>query len=150
VYGIVDGGRGVPFMDVRREGRELAVMLLYREKLTGLADLTIPDIEDVSADAVRFAGKLVSGVRSDLSAIDAAISEASEHWDISRMGLVDLAMLRVGVYELLERRDTPVGVIINEAVEIARKFSSDECSRFVNGVLDRIAGDVRGEVNTED
>ncbi len=137
-------------MDVRREGRELAVMLLYREKLTGLADLTIPDIEDVSADAVRFAGKLVSGVRSDLSAIDAAISEASEHWDISRMGLVDLAMLRVGVYELLERRDTPVGVIINEAVEIARKFSSDECSRFVNGVLDRIAGDVRGEVNTED
>ncbi len=137
-------------MDVRREGRELAVMLLYREKLTGLADLTIPDIEDVSADAVRFAGKLLSGVRSDLPAIDAAISEASEHWDISRMGLVDLAMLRVGVYELLERPDTPVGVIINEAVEIARKFSSDECSRFVNGVLDRIAGDVRGEVNTED
>lgn len=137
-------------MDVRREGRELAVMLLYREKLTGLADLTIPDIEDANADAVRFASRLVSGVRSGLDAIDAAISGASEHWDISRMGLVDLTMLRVGVYELLERPETPVGVIINEAVDIARKFSSDECGRFVNGVLDRIAGDVRGNANTEE
>ncbi|MCK4409102.1 MAG: transcription antitermination factor NusB [Candidatus Eisenbacteria sp.] len=137
-------------MDVRREGRELAVMLLYREKLTGLADQTIPDIEDASDEALRFASRLVSGVRSSLSAIDAAISAASEHWDIPRMGIVDLTMLRVGVYELLERPDTPVGVIINEAVEIARKFSSDECGKFVNGVLDRIAGDVRREADTED
>ena len=136
-------------MDFRREGRELAVMLLYREKLTGLTDLAIPDIEDGTEEALEFAGRLVSGVRSDLERIDAAISEASEHWDISRMGIVDLTVLRIGVYELLERRDTSVSVIINEAVEIARKFSSGECGRFVNGVLDRIAGDVRRQGDTE-
>jgi N utilization substance protein B len=130
-------------MDVRREGRELAVMLLYREKLTGLTDPDIPGIDEASEAAVRFADQIVSGVRDGLEQIDEAISAASEHWDIPRMGLVDLTVLRIGVYELLERRDTGVGVIINEAVEIARKFSSEECGRFVNGILDRIAGDVR-------
>ena len=137
-------------MDFRREGREFAVMLLYREKLTGLTDLAIPDIENASEEALEFAGRLISGVRSDLERIDAAISEASEHWDIPRMGIVDLTVLRIGVYELLERPDTSVSVIINEAVEIARKFSSGECGRFVNGVLDRIAGDVRRQGDTED
>lgn len=137
-------------MDFRREGREFAVMLLYREKLTGLTDLAIPDIQDGTDEALEFAGRLVSGVRSDLERIDAAISEASEHWDIPRMGIVDLTVLRIGVYELLERRDTSVSVIINEAVELARKFSSRECGSFVNGVLDRIAGDVRRQGDTED
>jgi N utilization substance protein B len=147
---VTDGERGVAFMDVRREGRELAVMLLYREKLTGLTDLGIPDMEDASEEAIELAGTLVSGVRSGLESIDAAISEASEHWDIPRMGIVDLTVLRIGVYELLERPDTSVAVIINEAVDIARKFSSDECGKFVNGVLDRIAGDVRRHDDTEE
>ena len=137
-------------MDPRREGRELAVMLLYRERLTGLADRAIPDIETASEAAVEFAEELVSGVRENLADIDEAISGASEHWDIPRMGIVDLTVLRIGVYELLNRRDTHVGVIINEAVEIARKFSSEECGRFVNGVLDHIAGDVRGKAKMEE
>jgi N utilization substance protein B len=118
-------------------------MLLYRENLTGLIDPDIPGIDEVSEAARSFAAQIVSGVRDGLEQIDGAISAASEHWDIPRMGLVDLTVLRIGVYELLERRDTGVGVIINEAVEIARKFSSEECGRFVNGVLDRIAADVR-------
>jgi N utilization substance protein B len=136
-------------MDWRREGRELAVKLLYREKLTGLTDMAVPDIEEVPERARAFAGQLVRGVRSGLPEIDAAIAAASEHWDIPRMGLVDVTVLRIGVLELLERRDTPVSVIINEAVDIARKFSSDECGRFVNGVLDRIAGEVRGPSRKE-
>ncbi|MEA3409032.1 MAG: transcription antitermination factor NusB [Candidatus Eisenbacteria bacterium] len=139
-------------MDVRREGRELAVKFLYREKVTGLTDqneLAIPNLEDASEGALEFASVLVSGVRSGLAGIDTAISEASEHWEIPRMGIVDLTVLRIGVYELLERPDTSVAVIINEAVDIARKFSSDECGRFVNGVLDRIAGDVRRQGDTE-
>ncbi|MFH1865581.1 MAG: transcription antitermination factor NusB [Candidatus Eisenbacteria bacterium] len=136
-------------MEVRRQGRELAVMLLYREKLTGLTDLGIPDIDDAAAEARAFAATLVSGVRAGVEGIDSAIAGASEHWDISRMGIVDLTVLRIGVYELFERPDTPVGVIINEAVEIARKFSSDECGKFVNGVLDRIAGEVRYGAKTE-
>jgi len=131
-------------MDPRREGRELAVKLLYREKLTGLTDLAIPDIDDVPEEARTFASALVDGVRAEFERIDDAIAGASEHWDIPRMGLVDVTVLRIGVYELLERVDTPVSVIINEAVEIARKFSTAECGRFVNGVLDRIASDTRG------
>jgi len=137
-------------MGFRREGRELAVMLLYREKLTGLTDREIPNIESTCVEALEFASELVSGVRAGLTDIDAAIAGASEHWDIPRMGIVDLTVLRVGVYELLGRPDTSVAVIINEAIEIARKFSSEECGRFVNGVLDSIAGGVRDGSKSEE
>ena len=137
-------------MGFRRDGRELAVMLLYRERLTGLTDRDIPDIDGICAEALGFANELVSGVRAGLTDIDTAIAGASEHWDIPRMGIVDLTVLRVGVYELLGRPDTSVAVIINEAVDIARKFSSEECGRFVNGVLDNIAGDVRSESKPEE
>ena len=137
-------------MGFRREGRELAIMLLYRERLTGLTDRDVPDIEDICPEALGFADELVSGVRAGLTDIDAAIAGASEHWDIPRMGIVDLTVLRVGVYELLGRPETSVAVIINEAVDIARKFSSEECGRFVNGVLDSIAGDVRSESKPEE
>jgi N utilization substance protein B len=131
-------------VDFRREGRELALKLLYREELTGLADLNVPDVEESGDKAREFAGMLAAGVRTSISEVDAAISGASEHWDISRMGTVDRTLLRIGVFELLHRPDTSVAVIINEAVELARRYSSDECGRFVNGVLDRIARDSRG------
>lgn len=131
-------------MGVRREGRELAMMLLYREAVTGLTDRAIPDIEEAHPEAVAFADLLVAGVRADLAVIDSAISGASEHWDIGRMGAVDRTILRIGVYELMRSPQTPVGAVINEAIETARKYSSEECGRFVNGILDRIARDVRG------
>jgi N utilization substance protein B len=128
-------------VDFRREGRELALKLLYRETLTGLADFNIPDAEDYGERARAFAEMLASGVRKSLFEVDEAISAASEHWDISRMGTVDRTLLRIGVFELLHRPDTSVAVVINEAVELARLYSSDECGRFVNGVLDKIARD---------
>ncbi len=130
-------------MGVRRQGRELALKLLYREEVTGLTDLAIPEIEEEHEEALAFAGLLMEGVRERLEAIDGAISEASEHWDISRMGAVDRTVLRIGAYELLFAPQIPVGVVINEAVDCARKYSSDECGRFVNGVLDHIAKLVR-------
>ncbi len=131
-------------MGVRREGRELAIMLLYREEVTGLTDPAIPGLEEANRAAVEFARSIVEGVHEHAPRIDAAISSASEHWDISRMAAVDRTIIRIGAYELLCESATPVGVIINEAVEGARKYSSDECGRFVNGVLDRIARDARG------
>lgn len=138
-------------MEFRREGRELAVMLLYREELTGLTDLAIPDIEEANDEALEFARALVAGVRESMAEIDAVISDASEHWEISRMGVVDRTVIRVGVHEILDWPDTPVAVIINEAVEVARKFSSEECGRFANGVLDRIARESRtGNTSPED
>ena len=133
-------------MGVRREGREIALKVLYRQEVTGLTDPDIPGMEDARPEAIDFATELVRGVRAHLREIDDAIAAASEHWDISRMGAVDRTVLRIGVYETLRTPETPVGVIINEAVDTARKYSSEECGRFVNGVLDRIAREARGEV----
>jgi N utilization substance protein B len=130
-------------MGARREGRELALKLLYREAITGLEDPVVPDIDEADPRSLAFARTLVAGVREHLGAIDAAISAASEHWDIGRMGAVDKTVLRIGVYEILHERATPLGVIINEAVDAARKYSSDECGKFVNGVLDHIARESR-------
>jgi len=130
-------------MGVRREGRELALKLLYREEITGLADAVVPGIEEADPRSVDFALALVAGVRAHRGEVDAVISGASEHWDITRMGAVDRTILRIGAYELLHEPATPVGVIINEAVDAARKYSSEECGKFVNGVLDHIAKDSR-------
>lgn len=130
-------------MGVRREGRELALKLLYREEITGLADAVVPDIEEADPRSVEFALSLVGGVRAHRDEVDAAISGASEHWDITRMGAVDRTILRIGAYELLHEQATPVGVIINEAVDAARKYSSEDCGKFVNGVLDHIAKESR-------
>lgn len=128
---------------VRREGRELAMKLLYREAVTGLTDRAIPDLEEARPGALEFAETLVAGVHAHAASIDDAISRASEHWEIGRMGAVDRTILRIGVYELMCAPETPVGAVINEAIDTARKYSSEECGRFVNGVLDRIAREVR-------
>lgn len=135
--------------DPRTEGREFALFLLYREELTGLSDPSVPGIEDASEAAAQLAGLITGGVREHLEQIDASISDASEHWDIGRMGTVDRTILRIGVCELLFHPDTPAAVVINEAVEMARKYSSQECGRFVNGILDRIAKDGRSSTPTE-
>ncbi|MCK4513433.1 transcription antitermination factor NusB [bacterium] len=128
----------------RREGRELALKLLYREELTGIQEGSIPGLDEARERALVFSTALVEGVREHLTEIDKAIAAASEHWEIGRMGAVDRTILRIGVFELLFLPDNPVAVVINEAVGIARKYSSDECGRFVNGVLDHIAREARG------
>ena len=128
------GGTGT-----RREGRELALKLLYREEVTGIGDGPIPDIEEAREEALAFAEAIVGGVRDHREEIDRLIGEASEHWEIPRMGAVDRTVLRIGTFELLCLPENPVGVVINEAVEIARKYSSNEGARFVNGVLDHVA-----------
>jgi len=132
------GGTGT-----RREGRELALKLLYREEVTGVTEGPIPDIDEARAEALAFADEIVKGVREHHDEIDRLIVAASEHWEIPRMGAVDRTVLRIGAYELLCVPDNPVGVVINEAVEIARKYSSNEGARFVNGVLDHVARDAR-------
>ncbi len=128
---------------LRREGRELALKRLYGEEVTGVLDAPIPDIELARPAALPFANELVEGVRENRDRIDRLIADASEHWDIRRMGAVDRTILRIGTYELLCVPGNPLGVIINEAVEIARKYSSNEGARFVNGVLDHVGHEVR-------
>jgi N utilization substance protein B len=88
-------------------------------------------------DQKQFAEDLVHGVRARLEAIDALLTRCSRNWRLERMSWVDRNLLRLACFELDERRDTPARVALNEAIEIARRYSTSESSGFVNGVLDR-------------
>ena len=131
-------------MGARREGRELAVQALYQQDMTpeghSAPDVFSGHFEEGGPDAVAFAQELVAGVREHRERIDALIAQAAEHWRLPRLSRVDLAVLRLATYELLARPEIPASVTINEAIEIARRFGSEESPRFVNGVLDHIAG----------
>jgi len=90
-------------------------------------------------DAVDFAEDLVEGVVTNQSIIDRTIEEKSKNWSKSRMPKVDLSILRMATYELLLRTDIPKNVTINEAIEVAKKFGTEESPAFINGILDEIA-----------
>jgi N utilization substance protein B len=130
----------------RREGRELALQALYaldlnpmdtRESLRRLRE------NSRAASAVRsFAEEIVAGVTDHREALDSKIEEQSTNWSISRMTRVDLNILRIAVYELLFRNDIPKSVTMNEAIEVAKKFGTEESPAFINGVLDVIAATV--------
>jgi N utilization substance protein B len=95
--------------------------------------------EEISGDVRDFAEKLVRGVVENLEDIDAAIETAASNWSLQRMARVDLALLRLGAYELLYCADVPTSVSINEAIEIGKRFGTKETPAFTNGILDKIA-----------
>lgn len=97
---------------------------------------------DPPSDA-RYYAEAVRGVWNRIVEIDALIGEAAEHWRVERMTLVDRNILRLGAYELSLASDIPVAVAINEAVELGKRFGSEESGAFINGILDRISGIVR-------
>ena len=94
-------------------------------------------------EPARYAAEVVSGVGEHLDELDKWITGYAKDWTIDRMPALDRALLRMGVFELLHRPDVPTGAIISEGVELAQRFSTDESSRFVNGMLARIAETVR-------
>jgi N utilization substance protein B len=106
-------------------------------------DALLYQIEDSAApaDVAAFARELVVGALENREAIDRAIAEASSNWRLEDIGKVERAALRLGAYELLFAEDRPVGVAIDEAIELTRLFAGDEAARFVNGVLGRVAGE---------
>ena len=131
-------------MGTRRKGRELAVQALYQLDVRGDAkaeELLRLFWEGVEAGprAKEFAQGLVRGVREDQTEIDRLIGECTENWRLGRLSSVDLATLRVATYELLRQRDVPTSVVIDEAIEVARRFGTTDSATFVNGVLDQIA-----------
>jgi N utilization substance protein B len=139
-------------MGARTSGREAALQMLYAldsrrsEDENGSADV---DVEQLIADYWRevpgdpegreFADALFRGVVDELDAVDERIRAASKHWRLERMSRVDRNVLRLGVHELSRTDDVPRAVIIDEAVELAKRFGAEGSSLFVNGVLDRIA-----------
>jgi N utilization substance protein B len=132
-------------MGTRREARELALQALYQLDVAGETDsergLAIFWTHfEAEPDVRAFARELVDGVRAHHERIDALIAASAEHWRLPRLSRVDLNLLRLGTFELLARPDIPASVTINEAIEIARRFGSDESAAFVHGVLDHVAG----------
>lgn len=129
-------------MGKRREARECALQVLFQLEFDG-GDLE-RSLEEFWAgkeprDDVRdYAGWLVRGLQARKAEVDGLIKDTSEHWRLERMGLVDRNVLRLAVFELLEESVLPAPVIINEAIEIAKKFSDEKSATFINGLLDAI------------
>ena len=130
-------------MGERRRGRELALQALYQREIAG--EQSLPALEafvrhfHAGEEANAFAISLVRGAIERGPEIDALIAEASQNWRFERLSKIDLNVLRLATYELLATPGVPVSVVINEAIEIARRFGTEESATFVNGVLDAIA-----------
>jgi N utilization substance protein B len=128
----------------RRKAREYALRALFQREFSGaagelLSDDRPSDDQSEKRETEKFADSLVRGTVDNMAQIDAVIQEAAEHWEMERMAAVDRNILRFAVYEILYRSDIPSAVTINEALEIAKKYSSLESVAFINGLLDRIA-----------
>lgn len=130
-------------MGRRRQAREIALQALYIMDTSGTPEKEAFAIvnrreEPDDEKTLDFARSLVAGSTEHRPVLDKHIESTAENWALSRMAAVDRNMLRLAVYELLFRLDTPVNVVIDEAIEIVRKFSTEESTRFVNGILDKI------------
>ncbi len=127
--------------DARSEAREQAVMLLYEAEQRSVPVTSL--LAERSVVSGELTSLIVGGVELSSGSIDSVISSHSRGWTIERMPALDRAILRVGVFELTERPEVPVAVVIDEAVRLAKRFSTDDSGRFVNGVLAAVARAVR-------
>ncbi len=141
-------------MASRHRSREIALQTLYAldvARLRGRAPENVDEVFDQVVasfevpEAVRpFAAELVHGVGSREEEIDALISAHARNWRTSRMAVVDRNLLRLATFELLARLETPAPVVLDEAVELARRYCDDSSPAFINGILDAIAKETRG------
>ena len=125
----------------RREARERALSLLYEAEAKDLSGAAV--LADLPLEAEPFVADLVRGVGEHLVRIDELVDKFAIGWDVDRMPSIDRSVLRLAIYELLERPEIPVGAVISEAVELAKRYSTDDSGRFVNGVLSSVAAEVR-------
>jgi len=129
-------------MQKRRKAREAALKLLYQYDLSGNLPEDILDTTDLfdglDPAAAGYAREAFLGAVDHLKAIDALIQGSSRKWKLPRIAAIDRNLLRLAVYELLHREEIPAAVIIDEALEIAKKYSNEDAPRFINGILDGI------------
>lgn len=129
-------------MGLRRKARVLAFQTIYswdinNEPIDELLTFSWKK-EEINSDVSDFARLLAAGTVENIESIDAVIGKHIRNWEFDRLAKVDLAILRVAVFEILFQEDVPAGVSINEAIEIAKSFGADESYKFINGVLDNI------------
>jgi transcription antitermination protein NusB len=130
----------------RHRAREAAVQMLYQWEVGKASMFEVgqtfwngPAVsEPVGEELQVFATRLANGVAGTIADIDPIIAEAAENWRIERMNVLDRLILRLAIYEFLHEPETPVKVVINEALELARTFSTDDSVRFINGILDAV------------
>ena len=138
-------------MGKRRKSREFALQVLYQQSITKQdAALILNQIRgrflhEEADDA--FAEEIVRGVIGQANVLDEVIGRYSEHWRLDRMSLIDRNILRIATFELLFRDDIPPKVTINEAIDLGKRFGSEDSGGFINGLLDRIRKDVAQRVN---
>jgi len=129
-------------MGARRKARELALQMMYQHDMSGNGqDMIIENFEDLQKskpNTREFATKIFRGTVDHIAEIDTMIQAQADNWRLSRMAVVDRNIIRMSVYEFLHEGDTPNLVVIDEAIEIAKKFGNDKSSQFINGILDGI------------
>ncbi len=128
-------------MAPRRESRERALGLCYEREARAISTDELLDGLPASPD--EYAVELVRGVEHHEGELDELLREYSEHWAVERMPAVDRAVLRLGCFELTHEPGVPTAVVISEAVELAKQYSTENSGRFVNGLLAKIAEQVR-------
>jgi N utilization substance protein B len=127
--------------DERTDAREQVVILLYEAEQRSASALELMAERGVASEDLARA--LLEGVEASREAIDASIESNARGWALDRMPALDRAILRLAIYELMSRPEVPIAVVIDEAVELAKRFSTDDSGRFVNGVLAAVAKQTR-------
>jgi N utilization substance protein B len=130
----------------RSRGRDAALQMLYQGEIGKLSPPLVRGVfwqvsesDDPVTDTTRqFAERLAEGTTQALDRIDPLIEAHSEHWRLARMPVIDRLILRLAVYEFLQEPETPRPVVIDEAVELAKRYSTPEAGKFINGVLDAV------------
>ena len=139
----------------RRRSREYALQIMFQLELTDsqLSDDMLSEFwegNDEDEEVKEFTYKTVTTARKNIDKIDEAIQKAAQHWSLKRMAAIDRNILRVATCELMFRTDIPTSVAINEALEIAKKYSTEESAPFINGILDRIARELSSSGNRKE
>ena len=133
-------------MGARRSGREAALQMLFQLEASGERASRVIELFwrsfEADPEGRPYADEIVSGLETRLADVDKPITAASNNWRLERMSRVDRNLLRMSTWELLAKKDVPRAVVIDEAVELAKSYGTEDSSAFVNGVLDRIANDL--------
>ncbi len=130
-------------MGTRRKAREVALQALYQDELLQPGDRfsfeQFCSHFQVNKKAIPYARTLLTGIHEKVDEIDQRIAKHAENWRLERMSAVDRNILRLAVFELIYQNDIPASVAINEAVDIAKRYSTDDSGPFINGILDAMA-----------
>jgi N utilization substance protein B len=133
-------------LSTRRKSRELALQALYQWNITRQDPFLILDQQKVNFSPAdeedEFAQQIIVGVLEHYNHIDELIEKFSEHWRLDRISIIDRNILRMAIFELLFREDIPPRVTLNEAIDLGKRFGSEDSSAFINGILDHIQKEV--------